>query len=96
MAAYTAVISLLQALEQLQQRHPELVQGQTAKILESLRDTAEYFQNVIEEASKRNDIVHGLDDDLEIIVERLKEELSDLDIVTIRAGSMHTLTRHWP
>ncbi|KAH0764358.1 hypothetical protein KY285_000229 [Solanum tuberosum] len=26
MAAYTAVISLLQALEQLQQRHPELVQ----------------------------------------------------------------------
>ncbi|KAK4380525.1 hypothetical protein RND71_002387 [Anisodus tanguticus] len=52
MAAYTAVIYLLQTLEQFQQRHPELVQGQTAKMLESLHDTAEYFLNVVEEASK--------------------------------------------
>ncbi|CAN4087523.1 unnamed protein product [Withania somnifera] len=172
MAAYTAVISLLQTLELLQQRHPELVQGQTAKTLESLHDTAEYFQNVVEEASKiatsdaedavemkiceiiswrcgnapeslinksflpvvekidtvknevmeivsdfstsshdidddkilesagdsvidtssrrnlmlqhlEDDIVHGLNDDLEIIVKRLTEPLLDLDIVTI-------------
>ncbi|KAK4730420.1 hypothetical protein R3W88_023408 [Solanum pinnatisectum] len=188
MAAYTSVISLLQTLEQLQQSHPELIQGQMVKTLESLRVTAEYFLNVVEEASKsrfdpekiksleekirasasytedvveltiyqiienlswtfgsaptsslhknflsvvekidtqknevmeivsefttstrddqilesdgdslintssrsnptlqhlEDDIVHGLDDDLEIIVERLTGQLSDLDIVTI-------------
>ncbi|KAK4371869.1 hypothetical protein RND71_007253 [Anisodus tanguticus] len=188
MAAYTAIISLLQTLEQFQQRHPELVQGVTAKTLKSLHDTAEYFLNVVEEARKsrfdperiksleekiraaasyaedvvemkicqiiswtcgnapesslhknflpvverihtiknevmeilsdfstrthdtddeqnlesardsligassisnsmlqhlEDDIVHGLDDDLEIIVRKLTEPLSDLDIVTI-------------
>ncbi|KAM3324795.1 hypothetical protein P3S67_005947 [Capsicum chacoense] len=51
MAAYTAVISLLQTLERFQERQPVLIQGQTAKTLESLRDTAEYFQNFVEEAS---------------------------------------------
>uniref|UniRef100_M1CW59 Resistance protein PSH-RGH6 n=1 Tax=Solanum tuberosum TaxID=4113 RepID=M1CW59_SOLTU len=183
MEAYTAVISLLQTLEQLQQSHPDLIQGQMVKTLESLLVTAEYFLNVVEEASKsrfdpekikslkekirasasytedvveltiyqiiedlslafgitptsslhknllsvvekldrkknevmeivsefttsthddqilqsdgdslisnprlqhlEDDIVHGLDDDLEIIVERLTGQLSDLDIVTI-------------
>lgn len=52
MAAYSAVISLLQTVEQFQQRNPNLVQGQTAKTLESLLDTAQYFQNVVDEASK--------------------------------------------
>ncbi|XP_015164736.1 putative late blight resistance protein homolog R1B-14 [Solanum tuberosum] len=182
MAAYIAVISLLQTIEQFQQRHPKLVQGQTAKTLESLHGTAQYFQNVVDEASKsrfdlekiksleeiirdavsyaenviemswtcgnasesslnknflpvveridtikkevmeivsdfststhdidddhilesagdslsdtssrsnrmlqhlEDGIVHGLDDDLEIIVERLKGAMSDLDVVTI-------------
>ncbi|XP_059287002.1 putative late blight resistance protein homolog R1A-3 [Lycium ferocissimum] len=50
--AYTAVISLLQTIEQLQQRNPLLIQGQTAQIIESLRDTAEYFQKTLEETSK--------------------------------------------
>ncbi|XP_049361347.1 putative late blight resistance protein homolog R1A-10 [Solanum verrucosum] len=188
MEAYTAVISLLQTLEQLQQSHPDLIQGKMVKTLKSLLVTAEYFQNVVEETRKsrfdpekiksleekikasasytedvveltiyqimedlswtfgitptsllhknllsvvekldtqknevmeivsefttntyddqilesdgdslistssrsnpklqhlEDDIVHGLDDDLEIIVERLTEQLSDLDIVTI-------------
>ncbi|KAH0729055.1 hypothetical protein KY289_000243 [Solanum tuberosum] len=182
MAAYTAVISLLQTIEQFQQRHPKLIQGQTAKTLKSLHDTAQYFQNAVDEASKsrfdlekiksleeiirdaasyaedviemswtcgnasesslnknflpvveridtikkdvmeiasdfststhdidddhilesagdslsdtssrsnrmlqhlEDGIVHGLDDDLEIIVERLKGAMSDLDVVTI-------------
>ncbi|PHT71560.1 hypothetical protein T459_26664 [Capsicum annuum] len=52
MEAYIAVISLLQTLEQFQERHPVLIQGQTAKTLESLHNTAEYFQNFLEEASK--------------------------------------------
>ncbi|PHU05990.1 hypothetical protein BC332_26812 [Capsicum chinense] len=52
MEAYIAVISLLQILEQFQERHPVLIQGQTAKTLESLHNTAEYFQNFLEEASK--------------------------------------------
>ncbi|MCD7463476.1 hypothetical protein HAX54_050695 [Datura stramonium] len=50
--AYTAVISLLQTLEQLQQRNPLLIQGQTVQVIESLRDTAEYFRKVLEETSK--------------------------------------------
>ncbi|MCD9640020.1 hypothetical protein HAX54_025032 [Datura stramonium] len=40
--AYAGVLSLLQTARQ----------GQTAEMLDSLRDTAEYFQNVLEEASK--------------------------------------------
>ncbi|KAM3205787.1 hypothetical protein P3L10_029197 [Capsicum annuum] len=52
MEAYIAVISLLQILEQFQERHPVLIQGQTAKTLESLHNTAEYFENFLEEASK--------------------------------------------
>ncbi|XP_055801853.1 putative late blight resistance protein homolog R1A-3 [Solanum dulcamara] len=49
MAAYTAVISLLQTLEQ---RNPKLFHGKTAKTLDSLHATAEYFQKVLENASK--------------------------------------------
>ncbi|WMV42998.1 hypothetical protein MTR67_036383 [Solanum verrucosum] len=52
MEAYTAVVSLLQTLEQLQQSHPDLIQGKMVKTLESLLVTAEYFQNVVEETSK--------------------------------------------
>ncbi|KAH0643873.1 hypothetical protein KY289_034847 [Solanum tuberosum] len=52
MEAYTAVVSLLQTLEQLQQSHPDLIQGKMVKTLESLLVTAEYFLNVVEEASK--------------------------------------------
>ncbi|KAJ8568113.1 hypothetical protein K7X08_020835 [Anisodus acutangulus] len=44
--AYTAVIFLLETLEQLQQRNPLLIQGQTAQIIESLRD------KILEETSK--------------------------------------------
>ncbi|TMW83279.1 hypothetical protein EJD97_002239 [Solanum chilense] len=181
MEGYTAVISLIQTLEQLRQSRPDLIQGKMVKTLESLIVTAEYFQNVVEETSKsrfdvetiksleekirasasytedvveltiyqiieglswtfgiaptsllhknllsvvekidtqknevmeivsefttrthddqilecdgyssnatlqhsEDDIVRGLDDDLEIIVERLTGQLSDLDIVTI-------------
>ncbi|PHT29116.1 hypothetical protein CQW23_31288 [Capsicum baccatum] len=52
MEGYIAVISLLHILEQFQEIHPVLIQGQTAKTLESLHNTAEYFQNFLEEASK--------------------------------------------
>ncbi|XP_060185336.1 putative late blight resistance protein homolog R1B-14 [Lycium barbarum] len=53
MAAYPAVVSLLQTLEQLQRTNPQLIQCHTAKTLDSLHATAEYFQDVLEEASKR-------------------------------------------
>ncbi|PHT71501.1 hypothetical protein T459_26605 [Capsicum annuum] len=52
MAAYAAIISLLQTLEQFQESHSVLIQGQTAKTLESLHYTAVYFRNFVEEASK--------------------------------------------
>ncbi|KAM3281123.1 hypothetical protein P3S67_028143 [Capsicum chacoense] len=154
MAAYTA---LLQTLEQLQQRNPKIIHGQTAVTLESLHATAEYFRNFLEQGRKirrfdpekiksleekirvvandvedlvelkicriikdlkvmeivsdfstsstrdaddvdqilelstsnsmlqnlEDDIVQGLDEDLEIIVKRLIGPPSDLDIVTI-------------
>ncbi|MCD9640015.1 hypothetical protein HAX54_025027 [Datura stramonium] len=45
MAAYTAVISLLQTLD----RNPKLMnRGQTAKALESIHATAEYFHDVLQ------------------------------------------------
>ncbi|XP_015163924.1 putative late blight resistance protein homolog R1A-4 [Solanum tuberosum] len=47
--SYTAVISLLQTLDQ---RNPQLFHGHTAEALDSLHATAEYFQNVLENASK--------------------------------------------
>ncbi|KAK4720938.1 hypothetical protein R3W88_011171 [Solanum pinnatisectum] len=49
MAASSAVISLLQTLDQ---RNPQLFHGHTAEALDSLHATAEYFQNVLENASK--------------------------------------------
>ncbi|KAH0642663.1 hypothetical protein KY289_033637 [Solanum tuberosum] len=52
MEAYTAVVSLLQTLEQLQQSHPDLIQGKMVKTIESFLVTAEYFQHVVEETSK--------------------------------------------
>ncbi|KAF3638116.1 putative late blight resistance protein -like protein R1A-10-like [Capsicum annuum] len=52
MAAYAAVISLLQTLEQFQERHRVLIQGQTAKTLESLHNTAENFRNFLDDSSR--------------------------------------------
>ncbi|XP_015163923.1 putative late blight resistance protein homolog R1B-17 [Solanum tuberosum] len=49
MAAYTAVISLLQTLEQ---PNPQLFHGNTTKTLDSLHATAEYFQKVLENSNK--------------------------------------------
>ncbi|KAG5592854.1 hypothetical protein H5410_043368 [Solanum commersonii] len=51
MAAYTAVISLLQTFEQ---RNPELFHDHTAQMLDSLHATAEYFQHVLENISKKD------------------------------------------
>ncbi|KAK4720934.1 hypothetical protein R3W88_011167 [Solanum pinnatisectum] len=49
MAAYSAVISLLQTLNQ---RNPEFFHGHTAEALDSVHATAEYFKKVLENASK--------------------------------------------
>ncbi|KAK4720931.1 hypothetical protein R3W88_011164 [Solanum pinnatisectum] len=148
MAAYSAVISLLQTLEE--RNFYELFHGHTAETLDSLRATAGYIQKVLDEfepgkiksleekirvaASEaegdllpivekmdakqvmeivshdadqvlelfgdflidtsstinpmlsdksEDDIVQGIDDDLEIIIKRLTGPPSDLDIVTV-------------
>ncbi|KAM3280996.1 putative late blight resistance protein R1A-3 isoform X1 [Capsicum chacoense] len=49
MAAYSAVISLLQTLEQRNKKL--IIQNQTAKALESIHATAQYFHDVLEGAS---------------------------------------------
>ncbi|KAG5609080.1 hypothetical protein H5410_020361 [Solanum commersonii] len=47
MAAYSAVISLLQSLDE--RNFHELFHGHTAETLDSLRAVAEYFQKVLDE-----------------------------------------------
>lgn len=53
MAAYSAVVSLLQTLHK---RNAQLFHGHTAKMLDSLYAMAEYLQKVLENASKSRSI----------------------------------------
>ncbi|KAH0633158.1 hypothetical protein KY284_035944 [Solanum tuberosum] len=49
MASYSAVISLLQTLDQ---QNPELFHGHTAQMLKFLRATTAYFQKSLEEKNR--------------------------------------------
>lgn len=49
--AYPAVNSLIQTLELFQKTYPALIHGQTAEMIDSLHASAEYFQNILENAS---------------------------------------------
>ncbi|MCD7464156.1 hypothetical protein HAX54_052216 [Datura stramonium] len=80
--AYAGVLSLLQTVERVQQINPKCIQGQTAEMLDSLRDTAEYFQNVLEEASK----IRRYDDNnnsekIKSLEEKIKVACSDAEDV---------------
>ena len=69
MAAYTAVISLLQTLDQ--PNISELFHDHTTEMLDSLRATAEYFQDVLENSS--NEKIKSLEEDIRVVVSEAED-----------------------
>ncbi|XP_010319427.2 putative late blight resistance protein homolog R1A-3 [Solanum lycopersicum] len=69
MAAYTAVISLLQTLDQ--PNISELFHDHTTEMLDSLRATAEYFQDVLENSS--NEEIKSLEEDIRVVVSEAED-----------------------
>lgn len=51
--ANAAVISLIRSLEQLVQRKPHLISDETRRMVDSVHDSLEYFQDFLESTSKR-------------------------------------------
>lgn len=51
--ANAAVISLVQTLEELMQKKPHLISDETRTMVDSLLDTLEYFQDFLENTSKK-------------------------------------------
>ncbi|XP_059276748.1 putative late blight resistance protein homolog R1A-3 [Lycium ferocissimum] len=86
MAAYSAVISLLQTLEQLQERNPKLIRGRLAKTLKSVHATALYFQNVLEEVGKtRTDHLEKI----KRLEEKIRVAANDAeDVVELKFGQI--------
>ncbi|KAK6791052.1 hypothetical protein RDI58_010133 [Solanum bulbocastanum] len=89
MAAYSVVISLLQTLNQ---RNPELFHSLTAEALDSVRSTAEYFQNVLENSSKSRfdtEKIKSLEEKIRLAVS-YAEDVVEMKISQIVKGSSWT------
>ncbi|KAH0681722.1 hypothetical protein KY289_019474 [Solanum tuberosum] len=69
MAAYTAVISLLQTLDQ--PNISELFHDHSTEMLDSLRATAEYFQHVLENTS--NEKIKSFEEDIRVVVSEAED-----------------------
>ncbi|XP_006367044.2 putative late blight resistance protein homolog R1B-23 [Solanum tuberosum] len=69
MAAYTAVISLLQTVDQ--PNIAELFHDHSAEMLDSLRATAEYFQDVLENTSDEK--IKSLEEDIRVVVSEAED-----------------------
>ncbi|KAH0678165.1 hypothetical protein KY284_019250 [Solanum tuberosum] len=78
MAAYTAVISLLQTLDQ--PNISELFHDHSTEMLDSLRATAEYFQDVLENTS--NEKIKSLEEDIRVAVSEAE------DVVEMKISDM--------
>ncbi|XP_055802670.1 putative late blight resistance protein homolog R1A-3 [Solanum dulcamara] len=91
MAAYSAVISLLQTLVD-QQNIPELFHVHTAQTLDSLYATAEYFQHVLENIRKSSrfasEKIKSLEDKIRVI--SYVEDVVEIKISQIIKGSSRT------
>ncbi|KAH0756837.1 hypothetical protein KY290_020330 [Solanum tuberosum] len=85
MAAYTAVISLLRTLDQ--PYISELFHGHTANALDSLRATAEYFQNVLDNTS--NEKIRSFEEDIRVVVNEA-EDVVEMKISEIIKGDSWT------
>nr|XP_009786264.1 PREDICTED: putative late blight resistance protein homolog R1A-10 isoform X2 [Nicotiana sylvestris] len=75
--AYVAVISLIQTLEQLVQRKPNLVSDETRTLMASLLDSLEYFQDFLENTSKGSKDC-GKVEELEREIRKAVEEAEDV------------------
>ncbi|XP_049389727.1 putative late blight resistance protein homolog R1A-3 [Solanum stenotomum] len=85
MAAYTVVISLLQTLDQ-----PyilELFHDHSTEMLDSLRATAEYFQDVLENTS--NEKIKSFEEDIRVVVSEA-EDVVEMKISEIIKGDSWT------
>ncbi|XP_009589796.1 putative late blight resistance protein homolog R1A-10 [Nicotiana tomentosiformis] len=60
--SYPAVNSLIQTLELFQTTYPNLIHGQTAEIIDSLRASAEYFQYILENTSHQKHEFEKIED----------------------------------
>ncbi|KAH0678161.1 hypothetical protein KY284_019246 [Solanum tuberosum] len=85
MAAYTAVISLLQTLDQ--PNISELFHDHSTEMLDSLRASAEYFQDVLENTS--NEKIKSLEEDIRVVVSEA-EDLVEMKISEIIKGERWT------
>ncbi|KAK4720920.1 hypothetical protein R3W88_011153 [Solanum pinnatisectum] len=75
MAAYSAVVSLLQTLDQ---RNPELFHDHTVQTLDFIHATAEYFQQVLEKISKNSRFDH---EKIKSLEEKIRVAASDAEDV---------------
>ncbi|KAG5608213.1 hypothetical protein H5410_019494 [Solanum commersonii] len=69
MAAYTAVISLFRTLDQ--PYISKLFHGHSAEMLDSLRATAEYFQDVLENTG--NEKIKSFEEDIRVVVSEAED-----------------------
>ncbi|XP_019237644.1 PREDICTED: putative late blight resistance protein homolog R1A-10 [Nicotiana attenuata] len=75
--AYVAVISLLRTLEQLGQLQPHWISAETRIMVDSLLVSLEYFQNFLENTSKRSQD-HGQIKELERDIRTVVNEAEDV------------------
>ncbi|KAH0756833.1 hypothetical protein KY290_020326 [Solanum tuberosum] len=89
MAAYTAVISLLQTLDQ--PNISELFHDHSTEMLDSLRATAEYFQDVLENTS--NEKIKSFEEDVRVVVNEAEDvvEMKISEIIKEESWTLQTL-----
>ncbi|KAH0759691.1 hypothetical protein KY290_023184 [Solanum tuberosum] len=92
MAAYSAVISLLQTLDQ--PYISELFYDHSTEMLDSLRATAEYFQDVLENTS--NEKIKSLEEDIRVVVSEAEDvvEMKISEIIKEESWTFGILQHH--
>uniref|UniRef100_M0ZTC8 Disease resistance protein BS2 n=1 Tax=Solanum tuberosum TaxID=4113 RepID=M0ZTC8_SOLTU len=92
MAAYTAVISLLQTLDQ--PNISELFHDHSTEMFDSLRATAEYFQDVLENTS--NEKIKSLEEDIRVVVSEAEDvvEMKISEIIKEESWTFGILQHH--
>ncbi|XP_015161248.1 inactive disease susceptibility protein LOV1-like isoform X2 [Solanum tuberosum] len=92
MAAYTVVISLLQTLDQ--PHISELFHDHSTEMLNSLRATAEYFQDVLENTS--NEKIKSLEEDIRVVVSEAEDvvEMKISEIIKEESWTFGILQHH--
>ncbi|KAG5608219.1 hypothetical protein H5410_019500 [Solanum commersonii] len=92
MAAYTAVISLLQTLDQ--PNISELFHDHSTEMLDSLRATAEYFQDVL--ANTSNEKIKSFEEDIRVVVSEAEDvvEMKISEIIKEESWTFGILQHH--